>query len=100
VYHLSGTESTLSDYFRRIAGLAGVPLRAPTIPASVLRAAARVNSWFGRFGTHVLPDPVIAEMATSYWGLRSRFAESDLGFVSRDADVTLRDTIDWLRSSV
>jgi nucleoside-diphosphate-sugar epimerase len=99
VYHLAGTESSLTDYFRRVALLGGVSLRAPTIPAAALRAAARVNARLGRFGLSVLPDPVVAEMATSYWGLRSRFAEPELGFRSRDADATLRDTIEWLRAS-
>jgi dihydroflavonol-4-reductase len=99
IYHLAGTESSLSDYFRRVASLAGVPLRAPTIPAAALRAASRINARLGRLGLSVLPDPVVAEMATSYWGLRSRFAESELGFTPRPGDVTLRDTIAWLRST-
>ena len=98
VYHLPGTECTMSEYFRRIADLADVPLRAPTVPVSALRFAARLNSRLGRFATSSLPDPVLIEMASSYWGLRSRFAEDELGFVSRPASVTLRDTIDWLRS--
>jgi len=88
----------MSEYFRRIADLADVPLRAPTVPVSALRFAARLNAGLGRFATSSLPDPVLIEMASSYWGLRSRFAEDELGFVSRPASVTLRDTIDWLRS--
>ena len=99
IYHLAGTESSLRDYFCRVASLAGMSLHVPTIPASALRAAARLNAMLGRFGSETLPDPVVAEMATSYWGLRSTFAESDLCFASRPADVTLRDTIAWLRSA-
>jgi len=98
VYHLPGTECTMSEYFRRIADLADVPLRAPTVPVSALRFAARLNAGLGRFATSSLPDPVLIEMASCYWGLRSRYAEGELAFVSRPASVTLRDTIDWLRS--
>jgi nucleoside-diphosphate-sugar epimerase len=97
VYHLAGTESTLSEFFRRVAAIGGVPLNAPTVPAAALRTAARINARLGRFGLSVLPDPVVAEMATSYWGLRSTYAESELGFAPRPGDVTLRDTIAWLR---
>jgi nucleoside-diphosphate-sugar epimerase len=99
VYHLAGTQSSLADFFRRVASLADIPLRAPTIPAAALRAAAGLNARLGRFGTTILPDPVVAEMATSYWGLRSRYAESDLGFNPRAGDSTLVDTIAWLRTS-
>lgn len=97
IYHLPGHASTLADYFRRVARLADVPLHARRVPASALRTAARLNALLGRFGTPVLPDPVIAEMATSYWGLRSKYAE-ELNFKPRDADVTLVDTIASLRS--
>ncbi len=99
VYHLAGTESTMADYFRRIATLANVRLHAPTVPAAALHLAAIANARLGRFGLSVLPDPVVIEMASHYWGLRSRFAESELGFVARSADVTLRDTIAWLRAA-
>jgi dihydroflavonol-4-reductase len=97
IYHLAGTESTLAEYFRRIASLAHVPLRAPTVPAALMRSAAAINARLGRFGTSLLPDPVVVEMASSYWGLRSRYAEGELGYRSRDPDTTLRDTINWLR---
>jgi dihydroflavonol-4-reductase len=99
VYHLVGAESSFPDYFRRVAGLAGVSLNAPTVPAAALRMASRINARLGRFGTSILPDPVLAEMATSYWGLKSTFAESELGYASRAGDVTLRDTIAWLRGA-
>jgi dihydroflavonol-4-reductase len=99
IYHLAGTESSLPDYFRRVASLAGISLHAPTVPGSALRAASRLNAMLGKYGSATLPDPVVAEMATSYWGLRSTFAESELRFAPRPADMTLRDTILWLRSA-
>ena len=48
---------------------------------------------------HVLPDPVVVEMAAHYWGVRSLYAAEDLGYKSRDPRETLRDTVDWLRAN-
>ena len=44
---------------------------------------------------HLLPDPVVVEMAAHHWGARSLHAATDLGYKPRDPSETLRDTIDW-----
>ncbi|MBR9990440.1 MAG: hypothetical protein KFH98_11835 [Gemmatimonadetes bacterium] len=59
-------------------------------------AAARLNRRLGS-PLHVLPDPVLIEMASHHWDHRSRYAEPELGYSSRAPEVTLRDTVDWLR---
>jgi len=41
----------------------------------------------------------VIEMATHHWGLASRHAEIDLGYRSRPARETLRDTIQWMRDN-
>ncbi|MBI2340884.1 MAG: hypothetical protein HYU99_11065 [Deltaproteobacteria bacterium] len=46
-----------------------------------------------------LPDPVVFEMASKYWGLKSLYAQDDLGFVSRNPYETLLDTVRWLREN-
>ncbi len=99
VYNLPGVSLPLADYFRSIAKIAAMDFRAPMVPSGALRAASRVNARLGRFGVSILPDPVLIEMASSYWGLRSRYAAADLGFISRPAAATLRETIDWLRAN-
>ena len=48
---------------------------------------------------HFFPGPVVIEMAKYYWGLESLYAESDLGYVSRDPLETLRDTVEWLQAN-
>jgi hypothetical protein len=48
---------------------------------------------------HLLPDPVVIEMATHYWDIRSRHAEADLGFKSRPAEQTIADTVVWMRAN-
>ena len=45
-------------------------------------------------------DPVVVEMASHYWGVRSLHAEADLDWRVRDPRETLRDTIAWLREQV
>jgi hypothetical protein len=46
---------------------------------------------------HILPDPVVIEMATHYWDIRSRHAEADLGYRARPPERTIADTIAWMR---
>jgi len=59
---------------------------------------ARINEKTG-LRLHVLPDPVVIEMASHHWGLASRDAEADLGYRSRSPQETLRDTIEWMRDN-
>ena len=100
VYHLSGTNWTLGELFLRCAELSGAELPRAFLPALVARtaaqladAASKVMRW-----RSVLPDPVMVEMASHYWGFRSRWSH-EIGFVARPAENTLCDTIAWLRSA-
>jgi dihydroflavonol-4-reductase len=96
VYHLVGTSSTLDGFFRMVAEAAGMRPTWRTLPAGVLRAAAGINAAVGS-PLHVLPDPVLVEMAGHHWDHRSRYAEEELGYRSRAPEETLRDTVEWLR---
>lgn len=96
VYHLVGTVSSLDGFFRRVAEAAGVRPSWRVLPAGVLLFAARVNRRLGS-PLHVLPDPVLVEMAAHHWDHRSRFAEAELGYRSREPRDTLGDTVEWLR---
>jgi dihydroflavonol-4-reductase len=96
VYHLVGTVSSLEGFFRLVAEAAGVPATWRVLPAGLLRVAARVNRRLGS-PLHALPDPVLVEMAGHFWDHRSRYAEAELGYASRDPQETLRDTVAWLR---
>jgi dihydroflavonol-4-reductase len=96
VYHLVGTASTLDEFFRGVAAVAGLPLSWRVLPAGLLRSAARLNAALGS-PVSALPDPVLVEMASHHWDHRSRFAETDLGYRARPAVETLRDTVQWLR---
>jgi dihydroflavonol-4-reductase len=98
VYHLTGTATTLDAFFRMVAQQAAVKPSWHTLPGGLLRRLARLNEMTGGH-VHILPDPVVVEMAGHYWELRSRHAEADLGYRSRAADETIADTVAWLRAN-
>lgn len=98
VYHLAGPAFTLETFFGMVAEQAGMKPSWITLPTQLLRHAARLNAWTG-LRLHVIPDPVVIEMATHHWDICSRDAESDLGFRSRAAEETIADTVAWLRAN-
>jgi dihydroflavonol-4-reductase len=98
VYHLPGTSSSLDGFFRRVARVAGIKASWRVLPARVVLALARINHFAGH-RVHLLPDPVLIEMASRHWGLSSRFASADLMYSCRDPDETLADTVDWIRAA-
>jgi dihydroflavonol-4-reductase len=100
VYHLSGTNWTLGEFFLRCAELSGGELPRTFLPAILARTAARLAGGLSRIlhSHSLLPDPVLVEMASHYWGFRSRWSH-EIGFVARPAENTLCDTISWLRSA-
>jgi nucleoside-diphosphate-sugar epimerase len=96
VYHLVGAVSSLDEFFCRVAAAAGLRRTWRVLPSWLMLAAARLNRRLGS-PLHVLPDPVLLEMASHHWDHRSRYAEPELGYASRAPEETLRDTVDWLR---
>ncbi|MBI4411607.1 MAG: hypothetical protein HY541_03890 [Deltaproteobacteria bacterium] len=51
------------------------------------------------YGGHHPVDDVVKPKTGLYWGLKSLYAQDDLGFVSRDPFKTLADTVNWLREN-
>ncbi|MEX1184722.1 MAG: NAD-dependent epimerase/dehydratase family protein [Gemmatimonadota bacterium] len=98
VYHLTGTACSIDEFFRLTAQHAGLPARWKVLPWPLLWHAARLNERLGA-PLHILPDPVVIEMARHHWDLASRDAEADLGYRSRSAGETLADTVAWLRQN-
>lgn len=102
IYHLPGHACGIEAFFDRVATISGVPGPPWKLPYPLAHALATLVEGGGArlLGKppHVLPDPVVVEMAARYWGLRSIYAEPELGYRPRPADETLRDTIEWLRA--
>jgi nucleoside-diphosphate-sugar epimerase len=95
LYHLPGHAMSLREFFDMVIEVSGAkPIRRPMPPwatmglARVARLTPRRPSW--------IPDPVVLEMSTHYWGLTSLFAH-ELGYAPRSARQTLSDTVGWLR---
>jgi len=96
VYHLTGTACTLDDFFRLVAREADVEPSWIVLPAPLLWYMAKLNDMSG-MRLHMIPDPVVIEMAAHHWDLLSRNAEADLGYRSRPAEQTIAETVSWLR---
>jgi nucleoside-diphosphate-sugar epimerase len=99
-YHLPGTMCTVGEFFRMCQEVSGVPTPQRMLPSglawSMASAAERAAAAMPG-AKSPLPDPVVIEMGTHWWGLSSRHAEAELGYAPRPGRQTLADTILWLR---
>lgn len=95
IYHLPGTASSLAAFYGAVAEVSGVELTTRRAPAWLLRGIARTT---GRFAIPRLPDPVVLEMATRFWGLSTLWSRAELDHAPRAARQTLSDTVTWLRA--
>ncbi len=102
IYHLRGTACSLRTFFNDVARLSG--RRAPRLmlPAALLWPLAWLDVRLGQLWRGsplgLLPDPVVLEMAQHYWDVGSRYAEADLGYLSRPPAQTLAATLAWLQA--
>lgn len=103
VYHLVGTSCSVPAFFGMVEAVSGVPAPKLVLPAEVARRISVIVD----LAIHALPgdrhsplpDPVVFEMGSHYWGLSSTRAEAELGYRGRPGMETLRDTVDWLRNN-
>lgn len=103
IYHLSGTACSVVDFFDMIESVSGIPRPSPVLPFQPAWVLALIDERIGIItkgeALHFLPDPVVIEMASRYWDVRSLFAEDDLGYTPRNGMDTLRDTVGWLKDN-
>lgn len=97
VYHLPGTASTLREFFAMVTEVSGAPAVERPLPRWAALGLAQIANLGGKIHP-ALPDPVVLEMATCFWGLASLFAH-ELGYQPRPGRQTLCDTVDWLRAN-
>lgn len=95
IYHLPGTASTLADFFRMVTDVSDARMTERSLPRWAAKSLARVGASLPR-RPHWLPDPVVLEMSTRFWGLTSLYAD-ELGYAPRAARQTLVDTVNWLQ---
>jgi dihydroflavonol-4-reductase len=97
VYHLPGTASSLNEFFDMVIDVSGAAFVRRPLPRWAALCLAKVASVSPRRPSFV-PDPVVLEMSTCYWGLSSLFAR-ELGYAPRPGRQTLSDTVAWLRAN-
>jgi len=97
-YLVGGYNMTLAEFFSMIQRVSGV--RAPrfSIPERWSRRGARVlRALYSWFGGHFPLDDTTVEMAYRFWYLDNSRAKAELGLTTRPPEVTLRDTVEYLR---
>jgi nucleoside-diphosphate-sugar epimerase len=93
-YHMPGARMSLDEFFTLVVRSAGLVPQWRVIPAALLSVLTRLND-ASHLRLHLLPDPVVVEMARHRWGLSSRQSEADLGYRPRPA---AGDVVEALRS--
>jgi dihydroflavonol-4-reductase len=94
-YFLGGENWTFRRFFGEIARLAGRPGPRFSLPPGLARASADLLETLKRWRAPV--DPVSLRMSSLYWYVDSTKARQELGFVTRPAVATLRDTVEALQ---
>ncbi|HXX70510.1 MAG TPA: NAD-dependent epimerase/dehydratase family protein [Polyangiaceae bacterium] len=100
-YLVGGCNLTIRDLLRRLSGVSGVPgpwAALPRSPSLVRMGAGLVERAASRLGVPSPFDPVAVEMAQYFWYVDATKARTELGWSSREANVTLFDTVEDLRS--
>jgi hypothetical protein len=91
---------TFYEWIRRAAKLSGARSPKMMVPLPVALWGARIlRKVFPWFGKRFDLDDASVRMSSVYWYCNSQKARTELGFTTRDADVTLRETIEYLRAS-
>lgn len=100
-YLVGGCNLTVRDLLRRLSGVSGVGVPWAMLPRSPDLArvgACWVERAAWRLGLESPFDPAGAEMAQYFWYVDATKARTELGWRSREANVTLYDTVEDLRA--
>jgi len=100
-YLLGGPNWTLKEFFARLGRIANVAPPRLKLPASWNKLGASLVEELYRWrGKEPPVDRIGVEMAEHYWWIDSTKAVSELGFSPRDPQLTLIDTVSYLRAGV
>ncbi|MCW5801744.1 MAG: NAD-dependent epimerase/dehydratase family protein [Deltaproteobacteria bacterium] len=100
-YLLGGPNWTMKEFFGRLGRVANVSPPRLRLPASWNRfGAAVVEELWRHRGKEPPVDRISVEMAEHFWWIDSAKAEKELGFAARDPQLTLQDTVAYLRRGV
>ncbi|MBS1120644.1 MAG: NAD-dependent epimerase/dehydratase [Deltaproteobacteria bacterium] len=100
-YLLGGPNWTMKEFFGRLGRVANVAPPRLKLPAKVNRwGASLVEELYRARGKEPPVDRISVEMAEHFWWIDSSKAERELGFEARDPQLTLVDTVEYLRQGV
>jgi len=100
-YLLGGANMTFREFFRRLERLSGVAAPKVALPSALNLAGSKLLEKFHSWrGTETPLDPRSAEMGERFWYCDSGKAAAELGFVARDPQETLFETVRWLDEHV
>lgn len=100
-YLLGGPNWTTKEFFQRVC-------RVANVSAPRLRLPAKLNKWgaslleelYRHRGKEPPVERISVEMAEHFWWIDSSKAERELGFEARDPQLTLHDTVAYLRQGI
>lgn len=100
-YLLGGPNWTMKEFFARLGRISNVAPPRLKLPAKWSRwGASLVEELYRHRGKEPPVDRISVEMSSHFWWIDSRKAETELGFAARDPQLTLVDTVAYLRQGV
>lgn len=100
-YLLGGPNWTMKEFFARLGRVSNVSPPRIKLPAKWNKwGATLIEELYRHRGKEPPVDRISVEMAEHYWWIDSRKAETELGFTPRDPQLTLVDTVAYLRQGV
>ena len=100
-YLLGGPNWTTKEFFARLGRIANIAPPRLKLPQKLNTFAAGVIEELYRWrGKEPPVERISVEMAGHYWWIDSSKAERELGFAARDPQLTLVDTVAYLRQGV
>ena len=100
-YLLGGPNWTMKEFFERLGRISNVAPPRLKLPPRVSKWGASIVEELYRWrGKEPPVDRISVEMAEHYWWIDSSKAAKELGFEARDPQLTLTDTVSYLRQGI
>jgi dihydroflavonol-4-reductase len=100
-YLLGGPNWRMKEFFARLGRVANVAPPFLKLPAKWNRwGASLVEELYRHRGKEPPIDRISVEMSEHFWWIDSSKAERELGFSARDPQLTLIDTVNYLRKGI
>ena len=100
-YLLGGPNWTMKEFFQRLGRISNVSPPRLKLPAKWSKwGATLVEELYRHRGKEPPVDRISVEMSEHFWWIDSKKAETELGFAARDPQLTLVDTVAYLRQGV